>query len=116
MAAEELNGNDKFAQLEKSLSTLIENVSNSLHREIQDVRNSLHREMQDGFRTMNERSERVESRLERHGGMLAAGSRWTNRMGQWSERVDKTLADQARELGELRDRLRKLEEGGTRPT
>jgi chromosome segregation ATPase len=111
MAAEESHGQDRFVQLEKSLSTLIENVSNSLHREIQDVNNSLHREIQDGFRTMNERFDRSESRLERHGGMLAAGSRWTTRMGQWSERVDKTLADQSREIGELRDRLRKLEEG-----
>jgi len=111
MAAEESNGVDRFAQLDKSLSTLIENVSNSLHREIQDVRNSLHSEIQDGFRTVNERLDRIESRLERHGGMLAAGSRWTTRMIQWSDRVDKTLADQAREIGELRDRLRKLEEG-----
>jgi hypothetical protein len=43
--------------------------------------------------------------------MLATGSRWTYRMGRWSERVDKTLLDQSREIGELRDRLPKLEEG-----
>ena len=61
----------------------------------------------EGFR----RHEAIRGLLERHAGLLQTGSRWTNRMNEWAEKIDSNLAKKDKFLAELAERVRKLEEG-----
>ena len=65
-----------------------------------------------GFREMRDRFDRQDARLERHGALLQTGSRWVNRMNQWSEKVDRLLAVWDDRNQRLEERLRKLESNG----
>jgi hypothetical protein len=56
---------------------------------ISGVSESLHREMHEGFTRLNERLGLMETRLDRHGALIQTGSRWSARMIQWSEQVDR---------------------------
>ena len=61
---------------------------------------------------MRDRFDRQDARLERHGALLQTGSRWVNRMNQWSEKVDRLLAVWDDRNQRLEERLRKLESNG----
>jgi hypothetical protein len=82
---------------------LIEGLSTELQR--------LEAKVDTGFKEMNERFDR-DARLERHGALLQTGSRWVNRMNQWSEKVDRLLAVWDDRNQRLEERLRKLESNG----
>jgi hypothetical protein len=82
---------------------LIEGLSN----EVSELRT----EMRAGFERMRITIDRQEMRVERHGALLQTGSRWTNRMNQWAEKVDRMLAVWDERNERLEQRLRKLESG-----
>ena len=51
-----------------------------------EVKESLEREIREGFGEMKSRFDIQAARLERHGGWLQAGSRWSSRMDAWPEK------------------------------
>ena len=99
-----------------NIERLLIDFKESLERQIEGVRNELRQEMRDGFARADARYETQQSRVERHGSLLQTGSRWTNRMVQWSERVDSNLAKKYEEIADLRSRVRRLEEKPNEPS
>ena len=100
------------------LERLIIDLKESLEREIKGVGDevkSLGERMDQRFDEVNARFDTQNARLERHAGLLQTGSRWTNRMNEWAEKVDSNLARKDKFLADLSDRLRKLEEGRQPP-
>jgi hypothetical protein len=81
----------------------------NLEQLITDMKESLEREMRAGFEAITTRFDNQAARLERQGALLQTGSRWTNRMNEWAEKVDLALETKDREIAELRTRLDKLE-------
>ena len=51
----------------------------------------------------------MSDRLDRIGGLVNGGARAITRLAEWSERTDVTTADVLRRMGEMVQRLRKLE-------
>ena len=85
-----------------------------------DVKESLERDFNRLFTHMNQRFDEIDARfdaqaarLDRHGALLQTGSRWTNRMNQWSEKVDAVLDVRDKQIAELRARIERLENRGT---
>jgi len=91
---------------EQDLAVLITDVKESLEREIQ----GLAREMREGFAQVNTRFDTQAVRLDRHAALWQTGRRWSGRMDDWAEKVDAALEAKDREIADLRDRLKKLEE------
>jgi len=87
------------------LEQLIIDMKESLEREISGLR----QEMRTGFQSLGVRLDNTETRLDRQGALVQMGSRWTNRMNGWAERVDRALAEKDRELNDVRARLQALE-------
>lgn len=107
------NGKGRETEDEESvnhLEQLIIDMKESLEREIRQVRESLERELHEGFDRVNTRFDTQAARLERHAGLLQTGSRWTNRMNQWAEKIDRALEVKDREIADLRVRLQRLEQ------
>lgn len=77
----------------------------SLEREMDELR----QEMRSGFARIEVRFDTQAARMDRHAALLQTGSRWTNRMNDWAEKVDQALETKEREIAELRARLEKLE-------
>jgi hypothetical protein len=73
---------------------LIENVSESLQTEMRVMKDSLHR---------------IETRMDRIGGLVNGGSRALTRLAVWSESVDQMLADRDRRIDDLTRRVERLE-------
>ncbi len=63
--------------------------SEELAKLISSVNESLHREMHEGFTRLTERIDLMETRLDRHGALLQTGARWSVRMTNWSEQIDR---------------------------
>jgi hypothetical protein len=78
-----------------------------------DLKESLEREIRDGFAAITTRLDNQGARLDRQGGLIQNGSRWTASMNEWSERIDAALETKDREIAELRQRLDDLERGRT---
>jgi BMFP domain-containing protein YqiC len=86
---------------------LIEGLSNeiqALDAKVEESVRELRQEMRNGF-------DRLDAPVERHGALLHTGSRWTNRMNQWAEKVDRMLVIWDERNERLEQRLRKLESG-----
>ena len=47
--------------------------------------------------------------MERQGALIQTGSRWTARMGDWSEKVDAALEQKDKQITELIRRIERLE-------
>lgn len=88
----------------QSMTTLIENVKESLEREIGSVKSSLEREI-GGVR---ERVDRMDARLAK----IAAGAGYVTRLVEWSEKQDKFQDDLLQRVQKLENRLDKLEGNG----
>lgn len=88
------------------LEKLIVDFKESLERELDGLR----QEMRSGFARIEVRFDTQAARMDRHGALLQTGSRWTNRMNNWAEKVDQALENKNREIADLRARLEKLEE------
>jgi hypothetical protein len=81
----------------------------NIERLITDMKESLEREIREGFSQVTTRFDTQAARLERHGALLQTGSRWTNRMNAWAEKIDAAMEARDREIAELRARLERLE-------
>ena len=88
-----------------SVEELIIGLKESLEREIQSVDRKID-EFRDEMRT---RFDNQAARLDRHAGLWQTGRRWSGRMDDWSEKVDKALETKDREIAELRERLTNIE-------
>jgi len=82
---------------------------NHLAQLIMDVKESLERELRQGFSELNEKLDRQDTRLSRHGGLLQGGARQITRMVEWSERWDDLLAQRDARLNQLERRVADLE-------
>jgi site-specific recombinase len=85
-------------------------------RLMESLHDSMKREMHEGFAAVNARVDqviarldRIETRLDRQGSLIQIGARWTTRMVEWSERVDKLLGDRDQRMDEFQRRLNDLE-------
>lgn len=73
------------------------------------VKESLEREIRTGFDAVKSRFDIQAARLDRQAALIQTGSRWTNRMNDWAEKVDVAPDQKSEEIAELRGRLEKLE-------
>jgi hypothetical protein len=89
------------------LEKLLIDIKESLER---DIRN-LDEKMRQEFKQLNTRFDTQATRLERHAALLQTGSRCTHRMNGWAERVDAALEEKDRQILDLTERIRKLENG-----
>lgn len=87
------------------MAGLIVDTAGNLHTQIQQSETRLRAEMQQGF-------ERIDARLGRHGGLIQGGSKAITRLIEWSERVDEIIRSRDQEISEIRERLKRLENGG----
>lgn len=81
----------------------------NIERLITDMKESLEREIRSGFHDVTTRFGTQAARLDRHPALLQTGSRWTNRMNEWAEKIDAAMEVKDREIAELRSRLDRLE-------
>ena len=95
----------ELEQLKEQLVAFIADTAGSLHTQMQEMGQRLERKMDQGF-------ERLDARLGRHGGLIQGGSKAISRLIVWSERVDETIRVRDREIAEIRERLKRLENGG----
>ena len=95
---------------EHDLGVLITDVKESLEREIQGLAREIREEMREGFAQVNTRFDTQAVRLDRHAALWQTGRRWSGRMDDWAEKVDAALEAKDREIADLRDRLKKLED------
>jgi exonuclease VII large subunit len=89
----------------------LEHQNRNLERLVVEFKESLEREMREGFAKFEVRVENQDHRLERYGRMLGAGARWTAGTVDWAEKVDTALATKDKQIWELSERIRKLENG-----
>ena len=68
-------------------------------------------EMSNRFGEVGQRLERIELRLDRQAGLMQTGSRWIVRQNDWSERSDVAQQEMQKQIHDIQDRLRRLEEG-----
>ncbi|MBV8730784.1 MAG: hypothetical protein JO336_13350 [Acidobacteriia bacterium] len=92
-----------------NLERLIMDLKESFEREI----GRLERKMDDGFASINARFDTQATRLDRHAAYWQTGRRWSGKMEEWAEHVDKALEAKDREIADLRSRINRLEQ--TRP-
>ena len=85
-------------------------MKESLEREI----HGLERRMDGRFNELNTRLDTQGTRLDRQGGLMQAGIRAWSRMDGWADKVDAALEQKDREIAELRQRIDRLESGGSR--
>src|SRR6266436_877300 len=74
-----------------SVQTNLKAVGESLSHLITNVKESLEREIRSNLEIMVGRFDSQAARLDRQGGLLLTGSRWTARMNEWPEKVDGLL-------------------------
>jgi chromosome segregation ATPase len=97
-----------IVDVRESLEKLIVDVKESLERELAGIRQDV-QQVQQSIVQLNGRFDTQAARLERHAGLWQTGARWSNRMDTWAEKVDASLEAKDREIGELRERLQRLE-------
>ena len=104
--------NEDLKHLEGLITSLKEDLVgriDSLERLTMDVKESLEREMREGFAQVNARFDTHAARLDRQGGFVQSGSRWSTRMDEWSEKIDVNQDRQDQAIAEMRENLRRLE-------
>ena len=74
-----------------------------------DLIESLTSEVHDGFARTDARLEAVQVRLDLQGGKLRAGSLWTARLDEWSDKVDHLIAERDKQIADMQNRIAKLE-------
>ena len=95
----------QIADVRTNLERLIVDFKDSLEREI----SILEREMREGFQAIAGRFDAQSARLERQGGLIQVGSRWSARITQWSEKVDTSIEREERAIALMQENLRRLE-------
>ena len=81
----------EMAAMKEDLLEHIHGVGAQLHTQLQEV------------------VDRMDARLDRHGGLLQGGSRAIARMIEWTETADTTLSRYDRRLAEFERRLEQIE-------
>lgn len=59
---------------------------------------------------LDTRFENQATRMDRQAALIQTGSRWTGRMNEWPERIDTALGIKDRQIADLAERIRKLED------
>jgi hypothetical protein len=85
---------------------LVTDVKEGLEREVQ----GLGRDMHDGFADITVRLDKMATRLDHHSNQLLAGTRRIVGLTEWTERFDKALDVRDRQLMDLTERVRRLEQ------
>ncbi|HEV1284719.1 MAG TPA: hypothetical protein VNU44_05390 [Bryobacteraceae bacterium] len=98
--------------MDQDLKQHLEAMESRMVTLMTEVKESLERQMHTGFEDVATRFETQGNRLDRQAALIQTGSRWTNRMNDWAERVDIALDKKDLEISELRDRLKRIEDGG----
>jgi hypothetical protein len=70
---------------------------------------SVSTEMAEGFKEVNGRLEAIQTRLDLQGGKIRAGTLWTARIDEWSDKVDHLIAERDKDLSELRSDVRAIQ-------
>lgn len=83
--------------MESRLETRIGGTESRMVTLLTDVKESLERQIEN----LSSRFDAQAIRLDRQAAMLQTGSRWTNRMIAWSEKVDVQLDKRIQEIGEV---------------
>ncbi len=90
---------------------------NGLARLITDIKESLERQLDGMDRHITDfqaeirtRFDDQAARMDRQAGILRAGTTWSKRMDDWAEKVDLALDAKDRQIAELTERIRRLEE------
>ena len=91
LKAEISNLNAEMAAMKEDLREHIHGVGAQLHTQFQEV------------------VDRMDARLDRHGGLLQGGSRAITRMIEWTESADTTFSRYDRRLAEFERRLDQIE-------
>jgi hypothetical protein len=97
--------------VDQELKQHLEAMESRIVRLVTEVKESLERQSNTGFENVASRLDAQATRLDRQAALLQVGSRWTNRMIAWSEKVDVALEKRAQEIGELRSRFEKRKGG-----
>lgn len=84
-----------------------------------DIKESLERQMNRRFEEVNHcfdavdaRFDTLANRLDRQAALIQTGSRWSNRMTAWAEKVDRDLDKKSQQIEDLRTRNDKNNDGG----
>ncbi len=94
------------ARLEGKIDASVKATEDRLVMLLTNVKDSLERGIHTRFDGVGAQLDAIDARLDRQGGWLKSGQTNLVRLNDWSESVDKLLAD-------LTKRLAKLEQGGT---
>lgn len=78
---------------------------------ITEVKESLERQMNYRFDALDARFDAQANRLDRQAALIQTGSRWSNRMTAWAERVDLALDKKSEQIVDLHKRIDKTEGG-----
>ena len=90
---------DEIRKQFQALAALIENVKESLERQIAEE-----------LGPMKAALERIETRLDRQGGIIQGGTRQVARLIHWSEEIDRIIAERDQRMDQFERRLSKLEQ------
>lgn len=82
----------------------------SLKREFESAVGEFQERLTLEIRPVKDALERIETRLDRQGGIIQGGTRHVARLITWSEEMDQLLAKRDRRLDELEQRLSRLEQ------
>jgi hypothetical protein len=92
-------------------------LKSELKAEMSRLGESLITFMQESFARIDQRFDEMglrfdaqATRLDRHAALLQTGSRWSVRMNEWAERIDVGFEKRDRQIAEILERIRKLEE------
>jgi hypothetical protein len=109
LQAMEARLNDRFRDEIQHAKTEMITASRTELKPLADLIESLGTEVHDGFARTDSRLEAVQVRLDLQGGKLRAGSVWTARLDEWSDKVDHLIAERDKQIADLQNRIAKLE-------
>src|SRR5438445_737127 len=89
--------------VQTNLKTEMSVMKEDLLEHIHAVGAQLHTQLQEVV-------DRMDARIDRHGGLIQGGARAITRMVEWTETADTTLSRYDRRLAEFEKRLEKIEE------
>jgi hypothetical protein len=92
-------------ELRDQSAAVIVDTAGGLHPHLKEMGRRLEARMDQCF-------DRIDFRLGRHGGLIQGGAKAIARLTEWSERVDEIIRTRDQEIAEIRERLKRLENGG----
>jgi len=111
---------ERIAGVDQRLQEQINDVRSNLEHLVLDLKDSLERQivtseeatrqgLHEAVVEFRARYDNQSGRLDRHAALWQTGRRWSAKMDDWAQKIDSALAVKDREIGELRDRIQKLE-------